>query len=129
MWAYLDSLQLTFRSLAVLVECLGSPDEVALSSGWHCFREILDSCDEGATCRLEVVDARDARQLQFIAATHPLAEHDLGTVPVNVFAASEPVRSSLEEVAVHVEAEIAVFARDLCDRLIRSAAVNLEVSA
>ena len=109
--ANLNSLQLAFQSLAVLVKCFGSPDEVTLSFGRHCFRQILDSCDEGATARLEVVDARDAGQIQFVATTHPLAEHDLGTVPVDLLAASEPVSSTLEVMAVHVEAEIAVFAR------------------
>ena len=59
--AYLDSLQLTFQSLAVLVECIGSPDEVALSFGRHYLREILDGCDEGPAARLEVVDARVRR--------------------------------------------------------------------
>ena len=100
--AYLDSLHLTFQSLAVLVECLGSPDEVALSFGRHCLRETLDSCDEGSTARLEVVDARDARQIQFVATAHPLAEHDIGTVPVDLSAASEPVRRALEVVAAHL---------------------------
>ena len=69
--AHFDALQLALQSLAILVEGLGSPDEVALSSGWHCFRNILDSCNEGATCRLEVVDARDARQIQPVATAHP----------------------------------------------------------
>ena len=88
--------------MTVLVEGHSSPDEIALSLRRHCIREILDGCDEGPAARLEVVDARDARQIQFVASPHPLAEHDIGTVPVHLLAASEPVRGAIEIVAVHL---------------------------
>ena len=100
--------------MAIFVEGLGGPDEIAFSLGRHRVRKVLDGCgDEGSAARLELVDGCNACQARFVTTAHPLAKRDSRTIPVDFVPASKPVRCALEVLPVLVYAEIAVFAWDL----------------